>query len=64
MTDGPFSTNEVLAFFEESAGVRFFDAETGQPVLQRKASALPQRFPSGGDDYDKWLNEQGSISHK
>lgn len=40
-------------FFEETAGVKFVDAETGEPALQVLA-----RKKSEKSDYDLWLEQQ------
>ncbi len=56
-SEGPFTPEKVLRFFEEMAGVQFVDAATGRPSLEilREAAAKKETRKSG---YELWLEEQ------
>jgi len=55
MKNTPFKPEDVLKFFEESAGVKFIDSDTGKPVLEIIAEKNKQEVKS---DYDLWLEQQ------
>ena len=44
----------LMKFFEETADVKFVDAETGQPALEVLANQKDEKK----SDYDLWLEEQ------
>lgn len=53
-SEKPFTVKNVVAFFEEMAGVQFIDAKTQRPVLELvKEAQRPKK-----SDYELWLEEQ------
>lgn len=55
MKKQPISPEDLLRFFEQTAGVRFIDAETKKPALEMVAKEKKAKQKS---DYDLWLEQQ------
>lgn len=49
-----------MKFFEETAGVKFVDVETGQPALDILAKQKDEKK----SDYDLWLEKQDEETKK
>ena len=49
-----------IKFFEKTSGVKFVDAETGQPALDILAKQKSEKK----SDYDLWLEEQDEETKK
>ncbi|GEM_PF-1834920 len=47
-------TEALMKFFEENAGAKFVDVETGKPVLE----VLAKKKSEKKSDYDLWLEQQ------
>jgi len=54
MKKSPINAENFMKFFEETAGIKFVDAETGQPALD----FLTKQKSEEKSDYDLWLEKQ------
>lgn len=52
--NNPINAESFMKFFEETAGVKFVDAETGKPALE----ILAENKTEVKSDYDIWLEQQ------
>lgn len=55
MKNSPITAEHPLKFFEDTAGVKFIDAETGKSALESIAENKANEKKS---DYDLWLEQQ------
>ncbi len=54
MKNSPITAENFMKFFEETTGVEFVDADTGNPVLE----ILAKNKADIKSDYDIWLEQQ------
>jgi len=54
MKNSPITAEDFMKFFEETASVKFVDADTGKPALE----VLAQNKAEAKSDYDIWLEQQ------
>lgn len=55
MKNSPINAENFMKFFEDTAGVRFIDVETGKSALETISENKAKEKKS---DYDLWLEEQ------
>jgi 16S rRNA G1207 methylase RsmC len=48
------SAEELIKFFEKTAGVQFVDVDTGKPALE----TIRKNLTENKSDYDIWLEQQ------
>lgn len=56
-----FKAEALIQFFEETHGIQFVDAETGNPIteLLRNTAKIESAQKS---DYELWLEEQDELT--